>query len=134
MPTSNPTLLVRDTGTVAIIHNPFITNGRIRNSNSNYFKVAWTDAYPATSNNCGNGACQSFAEDFLCDVTILLETQVFDRIPSFSEIENCLFVGGVNIDSFSDCTYVEGGSAGGVTVFHRGSGYSKNCSLRYLNL
>jgi hypothetical protein len=89
MPTSNPTLLVRDTGTVAIIHNPFITNGRIRNSNSNYFKVAWTDAYPATSNNCGNGACQSFVEDCLCDVTILLETQVFDRIPSFSEIERC---------------------------------------------
>lgn len=134
MLTSNPSLLVRDTGTVAIVHNPFITNGRIterrvRNSNSNYFKVAWTDAYPATSNNCGNGACQSFAGDCLCDV-IILETQVFNRIPSLSEIENSLFVGGVNVDSFPDGTYAEGGSAGGVTVFHRGSGYSKDSVFR----
>lgn len=129
MPTSNPTLPVRDTGTVAIVHNPFITNGRVterrvRNSNSNYFKVAWTDAYPATSNNCGNGACQPFAGDCLCDVTIQ-EKQVFNRIPSLFEIENGLFVGGVNVDSFSG-TYTEGESAGGVTVFHMGSGYSKD--------
>jgi len=134
MPTSNPTLLVRDTGTVAIVHNPFIADGkvtekRVRNSNSNYFKVAWTGAYPAASNNCGNGACQSFAGDCLCDVTIQ-EAQVFNRIPSLSEIEKSLFVGGVNVDSFSDGTYAEGGSAGGVTVFHRGSGYSKDSIFR----
>jgi len=137
MPTSNPTLLVRDTGAVAIVHNPFInpnynsvrvTELRVRNSNSNYFKVVWTDDYPTASNNCGNGACRSFAGDCLCEITIQ-ERKVFNRIPSLSEIENRLFVGGVNVDSFSG-TYTQSESAGGVTVFHRGSGYSKNSVFR----
>jgi hypothetical protein len=44
---------------------------------------------------------------------------VFDRIPSsISEAIESLHVGGVDATSFVDA-YTDGGSSGGVTVFHR---------------
>lgn len=118
-------IVVSSTGTIAIVHNPYVVNDRITESrvardNLNYFKVAWKGSFPSVSaNSCGNGICETFDGTCLCDITIQ-ETPVFTSgIPSTADIISRLHVGGVDVTSFPSGTYISAGASGGVAVFHK---------------
>lgn len=119
--------VVSNTGTVAIVHNPYVVNNRITESrvaqdNLNYFKVAWENSFPSVSvNSCGNGICQSFDGACLCGIAIQ-ETPVFnaqDGIPSTADIITQLHVGGVDVTTFPSGSYTYAGESDGVAVFHK---------------
>lgn len=119
-------LVVSNDGMVAIVHNPYLVSGRqtesrVSKENLNYFKVVWRYGFPSvSSNSCGNGLCQSFGDDCLCDINIK-EMPVFSSIPSNADILSMLHVGGVDVSSFPPGTYTNHGTVGDVTVFHKGS-------------
>ena len=97
--------------------------------NTNYFKVSWDGQnYPNSSNSCGNGACQSVYRGCLCDVNIL-ESDVFNSLPTESEINQQLHVGAVDPQLLGG-SYSQVSNTGNIEVWHKNGGYDKETIFR----
>ena len=101
---------VKRDGTVAIVHRPSDFLERVQyvsDDNENFFKVHWERGgdYPIVENNC-DGVCQVLAEGSCLCNTGVIDTTVFDSIPtSKSEVINKLSIGAVDPDIFDSGTY-----------------------------
>ena len=98
-------LIVSNSGTVAIVHNPvssYDTDINVDADNTNFFKVAWNGDHPRqTDSTCDSTTgCTSIGTDCLCNITIS-ESPVFSSLPSVSDIKANLRIGGFETDEFT---------------------------------
>ena len=122
-------MIVSSSGAITVVHNPTVDpdgeygpDVNVDIDNTNYFKVAWDGGvYPTQSNSCGNNACQSYNGECVCD-TAIEEVQVFNKLPSRSDILSQLNVGGVDVTVFAS-DYTLAASTGTVTVYHKNGVY-----------
>ena len=129
---------MNDEGNVAVVHIPPMQQDhpdpnhvgkidlRVHPDNTNYFMVNWDSTdYPRPSNSCGNGVCQSTYRGCLCNVNIV-ESKVFNSLPSVSQILNNLHIG--SFDPVSLGSYSQVSNTGNnIKVWHKnGNSYNKD--------
>ena len=132
---------VNDDGMVAIVHQPTLLTGvdnfeyriepRVHPDTINYFKVVWKDgSYPSLSNSCGNGACEVFNKDCICNLDIE-ESTVFTSFPNSAEtVLSKLHVGAVDPNILGSYTQVPN-TGNDISVWHKNNGgYTKDTIFR----
>ena len=106
---------VREDGYTSLVHKP--AGGRVLSylaqNNVNFFRVKWESDHPKPSNNC-LGICAKAGDMCNCEVKVV-ESAVFDRMPSKTEVEGQLHIGSLAPDVHETYTLVK--NDGGVKLF-----------------
>ena len=118
---------------VAIVHkpmaNPFAPKKRVLfvdvDNSINYISVPWErepltgeEVYPTVNNTCGNGACSATDDDHCLCVTTIVESHVFDSMPSRDDVLASLHIGAFDPESYADGSYgLLDGSSEDIDVF-----------------